>query len=365
VKVTGVRLARVRVPLRTPFKTALRTVEAIDDVVVMIDTDTGHVGWGEAPPTAAITGETHETIVAAIRDRIAPRLEGVEVADLPHVADLVAQSVERNGSAKAAVEIALYDLHAQLHGTPLHRWLGGGVPRLTTDITISVDSVDKMVADALDAVQRGFGALKVKVGKDIDTDIERVRAVHEAVHGRATLRLDANQGWTPRDAVRALAALEAAGVELDLVEQPVAASDIDGLEYVTRHVSTPVLADESVFDLAQAAEVIRRRAADIVNIKLMKTGGITGALAIADLCAAHGVECMMGCMLETSISVAAAAHVAVARSSVITRVDLDGPQLGRFDPVVGGATFEGPDIVLSESPGLGIRAVRGLEPPPA
>ena len=365
MKVTGLRLGRVRVPLRTPFKTALRTVEAIDDVVVMIDTDTGHVGWGEAPPTAAITGETHESIVAAIRGHIAPRLEGVEVADLPHLAALVAQSVERNGSAKAAVEIALYDLHAQLRGVPLYRLLGGGVPRLTTDITISVDSVDKMVEDALDAVERGFTALKVKVGKNIDTDLARVRAVHAAVRGRATLRLDANQGWTADEAVRALAALEAAGVDLDLIEQPVAASDLDGLAYVTRHASTPVLADESVFDLAQAAEVIRRRAADIVNIKLMKTGGITGALAIADLCAAHGVECMMGCMLETSISVAAAAHVAVARSSVITRVDLDGPQLGRFDPVEGGATFAGPDIVLSESPGLGIGAVRGLEPPPA
>jgi L-alanine-DL-glutamate epimerase-like enolase superfamily enzyme len=222
-----------------------------------------------------------------------------------------------------------------------------------------------MVADALDALERGFTALKVKVGKDIDTDLARVRAVHAAVRGRATLRLDANQGWTADEAVRVLSALEAAGVELDLVEQPVPARDIDGLEYVTRHVSTPVMADESVFDLAQAAEVIRRRAADIVNIKLMKTGGITGALAIADLCAAHGVECMMGCMLETSISVAAAAHVAVARPSVITRVDLDGPQLGRFDPVVGGARFEGPSILLGDAPGLAILEVRGLEPPPA
>jgi L-alanine-DL-glutamate epimerase-like enolase superfamily enzyme len=365
VKVTGVRLARLRVPLRTPFKTALRIVEAIDDVVVTIDTDTGHVGWGEAPPTAAITGETHESIVSAIRGRIAPRLVGVDIDDLPHLAGLVAQSVEHNGSAKAAVEIALYDLHAQLHRMPLYRLLGGGVPRLTTDITISVDEIDKMVSDALEAVERGFAALKVKVGKDIDVDIERVRAVHAAVRGRATLRLDANQGWTAQEAVRAISVLEDAGVELDLVEQPVPARDVDGLEYVTRRVSTPVMADESVFDLAQAAEVIRRRAADIVNIKLMKTGGITGALAIADLCAAQGVECMMGCMLETSISVAAAAHVAVARSNVITRVDLDGPQLGRFDPVVGGAAFDGPAIVLDEAPGLGILEVRGLAPAPA
>jgi L-alanine-DL-glutamate epimerase-like enolase superfamily enzyme len=224
-----------------------------------------------------------------------------------------------------------------------------------------VDTIEKMVADSLSAIDRGFGCLKVKVGKDIDADVERVKAIHAAVAGRAVLRLDANQGWTPEAAVRALHALEAAGIDLDLVEQPVKAADIDGLKYVTDHVSTPVLADESAFSLGDVVEVIRRRAADIVNIKLMKTGGISTALRIADVCAEHGMECMIGCMLETSISVAAAAHVAVARSNVIGRVDLDGPQLGAFNPVAGGATFDGPRIELTDAPGLGILSVRGLD----
>lgn len=364
MKITGVRLGRVRVPLRTPFRTALRVVETIDDIVVMIDTDTGQVGWGEAPPTAVITGDTHESIVHAIRAAIEPRLLGADVDDLDAATARVQGAIERNTSAKAAVEIALYDLFGQLQGAPLYRILGGGDPRLTTDITISVDHVDKMVADALVAVERGFTALKVKVGKDIDGDVERVKAIHAAVGSRVRLRLDANQGWTAVAAVRALRALEDAGIALDLVEQPVRAGDLDGLQYVTEHVRTAVLADESVFSLADAEEIIRRRAADIVNIKLMKAGGISNALRIADLCAAHDVECMMGCMLETGISVTAAAHVAVARSTVITRVDLDGPQLGAFNPVEGGAKFVGPDIGLSSSPGLGIRAVRDLEPPP-
>lgn len=364
MRVTGVRLGRVRVPLRTPFRTALRVVDTIDDIIVMIDTDTGHVGWGEAPPTAVITGDTHETIVRAIRDCIAPRLLGADIDDLDDAARRVQGAIERNTSAKAAVEMALYDLFGQLQGAPLYRLLGGGDPRLTTDITISVDHVDRMVADAQLAVERGFTALKVKVGKDIDMDIERVRAIHAAIDGRVRLRLDANQGWTAIEAVRAIRTLEDAGIALDLVEQPVRADDLDGLQYVTEHVRTPVLADESVFSLADAEEIIRRRAADIVNIKLMKTGGIASALRIADLCAAHDVECMMGCMLETAVSVAAAAHVAAARASVITRVDLDGPQLGAYNPVEGGATFIGPDIVLAGSPGLGIRSVRDLEPPP-
>ncbi len=361
MKITGIRLGRVRVPLRTPFKTALRTVEVIDDIVVMIHTDTGHIGWGEAPPTAVITGDTHESITRAITGSIAPWLAGADIADLQELTATVQRAIERNTSAKAAVEIALYDLFGQLNGAPLYRLLGGGIPRVTTDITISVDDVDKMVADALHAIARGFDALKVKVGKDIDADIERVKAIHAAVAGRALLRLDANQGWTPQQAVRALRAIEDAGIALDLVEQPVKADDLDGLEYVTARVATPVMADESAFSVEDVIEIIRRRAADIVNIKLMKTGGISNALRIADLCAGHGVQCMMGCMLETSISVAAAAHVAVARAGVITRVDLDGPQLGAFIPTEGGASFDGPRISLPDAPGLGIRTVQGLE----
>jgi o-succinylbenzoate synthase len=362
MKITDVRLARVRVPLRTPFKTALRTVDIIDDIIVMVHTDTGHVGWGEAPPTAVITGDTHESITRAINGSIAPRLIGADIADLDELTALVQRAIGRNSSAKAAVEIALYDLSGQLAGAPLYRLLGGGTSRVTTDITISVDGADKMVADSLHAIARGFTALKVKVGQDVDADIERVKAIHAAVAGRALLRLDANQGWTPEQAVRALQVIEAAGIELDLVEQPVKADDLDGLQYVTARVTTPVMADESAFSLDDVTEIIRRRAADIVNIKLMKTGGISNALRIADFCAAHGMQCMMGSMLETSISVAAAAHVAAARSGTITRVDLDGPQLGTFIPTVGGARFDGPEILLPDAPGLGIRSVLGLEP---
>lgn len=118
------------------------------------------------------------------------------------------------------MEIAIYDLWAQLHKAPLYQMLGGGDPVITTDITISVDYIDKMVADSLSAVERGFESLKIKVGKDIGLDIERVKAIHAAVEGRALLRLDANQGWTAKQAVYAMNVLENAGVVLELLEQP-------------------------------------------------------------------------------------------------------------------------------------------------
>ncbi|WP_027080137.1 dipeptide epimerase [Luteimonas mephitis] len=362
MKITDIRFGMLRVPLKTPFKTALRTVELVEDIVVSIHTDTGHVGYGEAPATAVITGDTHGSIVSAINKFIAPRLIGEEVANLNRITRLIQGALERNTSAKAAVEIAVYDLWAQLYDTPLYKMLGGGEPVITTDITISVDHIDKMVADSLSAVDRGFESLKIKVGKDIGVDIERVKAIYAAVEGRALLRLDANQGWTAKQAVYAMQSLEDAGVRLELLEQPVKAQDIDGLKYVTDRVHTPVMADESVFGPLQVIDLIKARAADIINIKLMKTGGISNAIRIADIAALYGVECMIGCMLETSISVAAAVHVAVAKSGVITKVDLDGPSLCAFDPVDGGVTFNESEISIGDAPGLGIREIRGLEP---
>ena len=224
--------------------------------------------------------------------------------------------MERNTSAKAAVEIAVYDLWGQLHGAPLYQMLGGGDPVITTDITISVDHIDKMVADSIAAVERGFDSLKIKVGKDIGLDIERVKAIHAAVEGRALLRLDANQGWTAKQAVYAMHALEDAGVLLELLEQ------------------------------------------------LMKTGGISNAVRVADIAALYGVQCMIGCMLESAISVAAAVHLAVAKADAITKVDLDGPSLSQFNPVHGGVVFNESEITITDAPGLGIVRIDGLEPLP-
>lgn len=362
MKITDIKFGTLRVPLKTPFKTALRTVDKIEDIVVMIGTDTGHTGYGEAPATAVITGDTHGSIVEAIRHYIWPRVVGHDVANLNHLTQLIQGAMEKNSSAKAAVEIAVYDLWGQLYGAPLYRLLGGGDPLITTDITISVDYIDKMVADSISAVERGFESLKIKVGKDIGVDIERVKAVHAAVEGRALLRLDANQGWTAKQAVYALQTLEDAGVRLELVEQPVKAQDLNGMKYVTERVHAPIMADESVFGPTEVVELIRMRAADIINIKLMKTGGISNAIRIADIAAMYGVECMIGCMLETGISVAAAVHVAVAKSDAITKIDLDGPSLCTFNPIDGGVIFNEAEISVTDAPGLGIREIRGLEP---
>jgi L-Ala-D/L-Glu epimerase / N-acetyl-D-glutamate racemase len=361
MKITDIRFGMLRVPLKTPFKTALRTVDTIEDIIITVHTDSGHIGYGEAPATAVITGDTHGSIIEAIRKYIAPRLIGEDIANLNRITHLIQTAIEKNSSAKAAVEIAVYDLFGQLYKAPLYKMLGGGDPVITTDITISVDYIDKMVADSIAAVDRGFESLKIKVGKDIGVDIERVKAIYAAVEGRALLRLDANQGWTAKQAVFALQTLEDAGVRLELVEQPVKAQDLEGMKYVTERVHTPIMADESVFGPTEVIELIRMRAADIINIKLMKTGGLSNAIQIADICGMYEMECMIGCMVETSVSVSAAVHLAVAKANVITKVDLDGPSLCQFNPVVGGVIFNESEISVTQAPGLGIREIRGME----
>ena len=354
--IQDIQLGRISLPLRHPFKTALRTVEAIEDVVVRIVADTGEVGYGEAPPTAVITGDTIGSIECAIRDFIRPALLGMEIEDLDGIMGRLHSCIQKNTSAKAAVDMAVYDLYGKRFGAPLYQLLGGARKSFETDITISVNPIEEMVRDSLEAVERGYRILKVKVGKEGAKDVERIAAVREAVGPQVRIRVDANQGWTVKQSVAIISAMEDRCLDIELVEQPVSAHAIDGMAAITRQVRTPILADESVFSPADAVDIIRRGAADLINIKLMKTGGIWQALKICDVAEIYGVECMIGCMLESRLSVAAAAHLAAGRS-IITRADLDGPSLCAADPYTGGPQFLESTITMSGDPGVGVNHI--------
>lgn len=357
MRITAFKIGLLQVPLRVPFKTALRTVEAIEDVIIKLETDTGHSGYGEAPPTVAITGDSLESILAVLRDHIGPALLGLEIADLDGNCQLVQNALLKNTSAKAAAEIALYDLYAQSLDKPLYQVLGSGTPRLHTDLTISVNDTDTMISDCETAIARGFQALKIKVGRDPEGDTARLQAIRRAVNGRASLRIDANQGWSGEQTIRIMKELEAEGELFELIEQPVPANDLEGMIAIKAGIRTPLLADESAFNLSQVKQLAERAGADLINIKLMKTGGLSQAIAIVEYCQAQGLSCLMGCMLEGAISTAAAVHLAIARSSVITKIDLDGPTLGTFNPIDGNVHFDDAVISVSDRPGLGIRSV--------
>lgn len=360
MKIVRIETGEVNIPLVTPFKTSLRTVESVNDIVVRVITDDGQMGYGEAPPTAVITGDTKGSIKCAIEEFIAPSLVGMDIENLDGIMKKLHGCILKNTSAKAAVDMAVYDLFAKSCQKPLYRLLGGNRSQIETDLTISVNEIDEMVSDSRKAVSDGFQILKIKVGKESTKDIDRIYAIQQAVGKNIRLRIDANQGWTPKEAVRIITALEDKGIEMDLVEQPVSAHDFEGMKFVTARVNTPILADESVFSAEDAIRLIRERGADLINIKLMKTGGIYNALRLCAVAEEYGVECMIGCMLESKIAVSAAAHLAAAKG-IITRADLDGPSLCRTDPYIGGPLFTGSTITMNESWGLGITGVPGFQ----
>lgn len=359
MKITDIRIGEISVPLKTPFKTALRTVNSVEDIIVEVHTDTGNIGYGEAPPTGVITGDTKGSIIGALNDHIMKNIIGMDIENFEDIMLKLDKCVVKNNSAKAAIDIALYDLYGQLLNTPIYKILGGYRNEIITDITISVNEPEEMAKDSIDAIKRGFNTLKIKVGKDAATDILRMKAIRNAVGYDVKLRIDANQGWKPKEAVKALRKMEDEGLDIEFVEQPVEAHDIDGLKFVTDNVSIPVLADESVFSPMDALTILQKRAADFVNIKLMKTGGIHNALKICSIAEIYGVECMIGCMLEAKVSVNAAVHLAAAKS-IITKIDLDGPVLCSVDPVEGGAIFNEYKITLNNEPGFGIKKINGI-----
>ena len=285
MKITQVRLGRISTPLRVPFKTALRTVNSVEDVIVELHTDTGAVGYGEAPPTGVITGDTTGAILGAIQDHIAPALLGRDLDEFEDLTAAVQKALVHNTSAKAAVDMALWDLLGQKYSAPVYRMLGGARKNIVTDITISVNPPEEMARDARTAVQRGYDCLKVKVGKEPEKDIARLSAIRGAVPKKTCIRIDANQGWTPKEAVRILNGMQEKGLDIEFVEQPVKAHDFEGLKYVTERSYVPVLADESVFSPQDALTIMQMGAADLVNIKLMKCGGLYNALKIASAAA--------------------------------------------------------------------------------
>ncbi|MDF2568547.1 MAG: L-Ala-D/L-Glu epimerase [Sporomusa sp.] len=360
MKIVGIKIGKVSIPLKKPFKTALRQVNSAEDIIIKMIADTGEIGFGNAPPTAVITGDSQDSIIAAIRDTIGPKLIGMDIDNLEGIMTTIDSSMLHNSSAKAALDIAVYDLFGKLHGIPLSKLFGGYRGIITTDLTISVNAPEEMVQDSLEAVAAGYTALKLKVGTDAALDVERVRAIRAAVGYDVKIRLDANQGWSPKEAVRTIRKFEDMGLDIELIEQPVKAHDFAGLKYVTDHVETDIMADESAFGVYEAYQLLAMRACDSINIKLMKAGGLHNAIKIAHFAETVGVECMMGCMLESKVGITAAASLAAGKK-IVTNTDLDAAVLLAEDPVVGGVSFSKDQLVISDAPGLGITEVQGWQ----
>lgn len=362
--IRSVRAHAHRAPLLRPFVTAQRRTVAVEYVVADLGLDVAGertIGQGSAAETVAVTGESASAILEAITGPLSADLTGAE-GSLGELAARIARALPGATSAKCAVDVALHDAWARAAGAPLAELLGGTTRgTLANDMTISLEDPAAMAAHARAAVDGGAEILKIKLGRDVAQDRERLGAVLAAVP-QVRLRLDANQGWEADEAIAIITGFEKAGYPVDLVEQPVPAGDAEDLARVRRAVGIPIMADEAVWSPEDAARIIDAQAADLINIKLAKTGGIGAAVAIADLAGEAGLECMVGAMMEPRISITAAAHLAFSHPA-ITMIDLDAPAWFASDLPVGGYVERDGGLRLLGGNGLGLARLHPEEDP--
>jgi L-alanine-DL-glutamate epimerase-like enolase superfamily enzyme len=324
--------------LTTPFRISRGVQHTSPNVIVQINHD-DYTGYGEAAPDQYY-GESQETVLACIA------MFAGNLGDDPFVIDDITRHLDKvirlNPSAKAAVEMALYDIVGKILGVPLYKLLGLNPARTPhTSFTIGIDSPEQMAKKALAA--RDYPILKIKVGTKHDLDI--LKAIRDV--SNAVIRVDANTAWTPKEAIKSINAL--APYNIEFVEQPVAANDWAGLKLIRENVPVPIIADEScvtVEDIPRIAGCV-----DGINIKLMKCGGVRHALKMIDVARAHNLRVMLGCMIESSLAITAAAHL----TPLVDYADLDGHLLINDDPYVGVSVEKG-KLVLPDTPGLGVKA---------
>lgn len=351
MKITKIDVQTMRVPLIEPFRISLGVITHAVSAVVRIETDEGAVGYGEGAPGILITGENLAGTVEEIKI-LSQKLIGLDPTDLETIYWTMDRAAAHAPCGKTAIDIACHDLLGKKAGLPVYKLLGGLSNSIETDITVGMNEPQIMAKKAAAHVAAGFDTIKTKVGTGADDDIARVKAIREAVGPDVKIRLDANQGWSPKEAVNIIERLNEYHIEL--VEQPVPADDIAGLEFVTKHTNVLIMSDESCFTAKDALRIVERRAVDVLNIKLMKCGGIREAQKINAICETAGIKCMLGCMAEeTNIGITAAASLGAAVKN-ITRADLDAMFSLTNLPIKGGVKVENTKrLVLPEEPGFG------------
>lgn len=351
MKIVHGEVREVPIALAEPYEVAYGSVESASSVFLRLETDSGLIGFGAANADEEVTGETASGMRTAVAAAVEAGLRGADPLCRERIWQELNPVLEGQPSARAAVDMALFDLLGKAAGLPVWKLLGGFRDRIETDVTIGIDSLDQTVREAQRWVARGFSQLKLKIGRDVDEDLRRLHAVRHAVGPEVELRIDANQGYSVEQAIGI--ARDAQPMAPSLLEQPTPKNRIDQLAEVRHAVSLPIMADECVLNARDAFEVARRHAADLVSIKLMKSGGVDEAMRIAAVARATGIKAMISCMDESRLGIAAALHFACACPTV-ELADLDGHLALRGDPSRGGFVMDGGWLHVLDVPGWGV-----------
>lgn len=342
------------IPLTRPYAIAPGVSDSAEIVFLKLATSTGLAGFGAASPGPRVTGETAAAARSALSHGSLEWLIGADIRELPRLTREAEGRLAGLPAARAALDMALHDLLSRQLGVPLVEMLGRAHPELPTSITIGIRDTAASLAEADEYLARGFRVLKVKIGRSLEEDLERLGRIRERVGRSVRIRADANEGYTVEETRRFLDASET--LDLELLEQPVPRREFAGLVALPERVRARIAADESLHDERDALDLAAARACGIFNIKLMKCGGIRPALRIAAIAETAGISLMWGCMDESVISISAALHAAFA-SPATRYLDLDGSLDLSRDLAEGGFTIEQGQMRTLDLPGLGIRPV--------
>ena len=347
----------VDVPITDPFVVATGSRTMAENVFLRVTLSNGAQGYGEAAPFPEVGGETRESCLTALH-RLCKSVLGHSAADYKDIGLKLSELALTHPAARCALETAVIDAYCHSSNIPMWQlWGATDVRERETDITIPITDLDKTVALARGWYERGFRLFKMKVGRDVDSDIQRLGAVHRALPGISFIG-DGNQGFSRQDCLTFARGVRAFGGTMVLLEQPVVREDLDSMEAIRRETAIPVAADESVRSLVDAREVVARGAADYINIKIMKTG-VVEAVEIASFAKASGLKLMIGGMVETRIAMGCSFSL-VLGLGCFDVLDLDTPLLLADNPVTGGYRYEGPCLQPWSGPGLDMKAEPSL-----